>query len=202
MRNKEQIELSIEEYKGSNKVQISIPDETWTNYHFSKSEYNLRVAQINFNLSRNKKVIKELENVEEIDEKFNTYEWVIIISYYAMFHSVHALLRKIGIIVGKEHAHEITLNTLLYYFYFTKIIEDSLIEIFEDAETEAKRLISSYIYAKDERIKYQYKADQTSQEDNSKKILDNAITFVGRLKDISTNLSKELILTRLNRKTF
>ncbi|MFH1592047.1 MAG: HEPN domain-containing protein [Candidatus Woesearchaeota archaeon] len=200
VRNKGQIGLEIEEYKSSNKIQISIPDEIWVKHHFNKSEYNLRVAQINFNLNKDKEIIKKLENTEEIDPDFNTYEWVVIMAYYAMFHSVNALLRKIGIIVGKEHSHDITLNLLLYYFYFTKIIEDSLIEIFENTGEEAKKLISSYIYAKDERVKYQYKADQATQEKNAKKILNGAVIFVNKLKEISTSLNKDLVLIRLGKR--
>ena len=90
VRNKGQIGLEIEEYKSSNKIQISIPDEIWVKHHFNKSEYNLRVAQINFNLNKDKEIIKKLENTEEIDPDFNTYEWVVIMAYYAMFHSVNA----------------------------------------------------------------------------------------------------------------
>ncbi|MBI2130077.1 hypothetical protein HYU07_07680 [Candidatus Woesearchaeota archaeon] len=33
------------------------------------------------------------------------------------------------------------------------------------------------------------------------KILDNAATFVSRLKDIDKTLSKELVLSKLNKKT-
>ena len=62
-------------------------------------------------------------------------------SYYAMFHSVNALLRKIGIKVGKEHAHEITKNLLLHCFYHTKIIEDELLKIYENAEEKATELV-------------------------------------------------------------
>jgi len=75
-----------------------------------------------------------LEKTQEYDPEFNTYEWVIIMGYYAMFHSVNALLRKIGVKVGKQYAHDITTNLLLYYFYYTKIIEDELLKIYENAE--------------------------------------------------------------------
>ena len=70
-------------------------------------------------------------------------------SYYAMLHSIKALLRKIGIEVGKEHTHEITKNLLLHYFYHTKIIEDELLKIYENAEEKATELVVSYIFAKE-----------------------------------------------------
>ena len=120
--NKSQVEIEVKKYKTDDKIKIMFPDEAWTKHHFSKADYNLRIARINFNLNDHKDFLKELEKTEEADPDFNTYEWVIIMGYYAMFHSVNALLRKIGLKIGKQYAHEITTNLLLYYFYYTKII--------------------------------------------------------------------------------
>jgi len=198
--NKNQVEIEIDQYKAGDKIKIMFPDETWTKHHFSKAEYNLRIARINFNLNENPDFIKELEKTEEPDPEFNTYEWVIIMSYYAMFHSVNALLRKIGIKIGKQYAHEITTNLLLYYFHYTRIIEDELLKIYENAEEKAKELVVSYIFAKEERTKYQYEVNLESQKKNAEKILNDAVNFVSRLKDIDKTLSKELVLTRLDKK--
>ena len=118
-----------------------------------------------------------------------------------MFHSVNALFRKIGVKIGKQYAHEITTNLLLYYFYYTKIIEDELLKIYENAEEKAKGLVVSYIFAKEERTKYQYEVNLESQRKDAEKILDDAVNFVSRLKDISKTLSKELVLAKLGKKT-
>lgn len=199
--NKGQVEIEVKSYKASDKIKIMFPDETWTKHHFSKADYNLRIARINFNLNDHKDFIKELEQAEEHDPEFDTYEWVIIMGYYAMFHSVNALLRKIGVKVGKEYAHEITTNLLLYYFYYTKVIEDELLKIYENAEEKAKGLVVSYIFAKGERTKYQYEVNLESQKKDAEKILNDAVNFVSRLKDIDRNLSKELVLAKLGKKT-
>ena len=193
--NKDQVEIEVKGYKAGDKIKIMFPDETWTKHHFSKANYNLRIARVNFNLNEHEDFIKELEQIEEPDPKFNTYEWVIIMSYYAMFHSVNALLRKIGVKVGKQYAHEITTNLLLYYFYYTKIIEDELLKIYENAEEV------SYIFAKEERIKYQYEVNLESQKKDAEKILNDAVNFISRLKDIDKTLSKELVLAKLGKKT-
>ena len=128
--NKNQVEIEVKSYKVQDKIKVMFPDEAWTKHHFSKSDYNIRIARINFNLNKHKDFLKELENLEEPDPEFNTYEWVIIMGYYAMFHSVNALLRKIGVKIGKQYAHEITTNLLLHYFYYTRIIEDELLKIY------------------------------------------------------------------------
>ena len=188
-------------YKIDDKIKIIFPDEGWTKHHFSKADYNLRTARINFNLNNHKDFLKELEKTEEADPDFNTYEWVIIMSYYAMFHSVNALLRKIGVKIGKQYAHEITTDLLIYYFYYTKIIEDELLKIYENAEEKAKELVVSYIFAKGERTKYQYEVNLESQKKDAEKILDDAVNFVSRFKDINKTLSKELVLAKLNKKT-
>ncbi len=160
--NKSQAEIEIISYKADDKIKIMLPDEIWAKHHFSKAEYNLRVARVNFNLNDHKEFIKELEQAD--DPAFNTYEWVIVMSYYSMFHSVNALLRKIGIKIGKEYAHEITTNLLLYYFFYTGIIEDELLKLYENAEEKAKGLVVSYIFAKEERTKYQYGVNLESQK--------------------------------------
>ncbi len=199
--NKSQVEVEAKSYKAQDKIKIMYADEVWTKHHFSKANYNLRIARINFNLNEHQDFLKELENLEEPDPEFNTYEWVIIMSYYAMFHSVNALLRKIGVKIGKQYAHEITTNLLLHYFYYTKIIEDELLKIYENAEEKAKGLVVSYIFAKEERTKYQYEVNLESQKKDAEQILEDAVNFVSRLKDISKTLSKELVLVKLGKKT-
>lgn len=199
--NKEQVEIEVKLYKSKDKIKIMFPDESWSKHHFDKAEYNLRVASINFNLNERKDFIKELEKTEEVDKEFNTYEWVVIMSYYSMFHSVNALLRKIGINVGKQYAHEITTNLLLYYFYYTRIIEDELIKIYENAEEKAKQLVVSYVFAKEERAKYQYNANIELQKKDAEKILNDARSFVNRLRDIEKTLSKELVLKKLGKQS-
>ncbi len=199
--NKNQVEIELEKYKIDDKIKVVYPDGVWTKYYFGKAEYNLRMARLNFNLNEHPDFMKELEKTKEHDAEFDTYEWVIIMSYYAMFHSVNALLRKIGVKVGKEHAHEITTNLLLYYFYYTKIIEDELLKIYENAEEKAKELVVSYIYAEGERTKYQYEVNLASQKKEAEDILDSAVNFVGRLKNIEKTLSKELVTARLGKKS-
>lgn len=195
--NKEQVEIEVRKYKADEKIKILLPDDNWAQHHFNKAEYNLRIARINFNLSNYPDIISKLEKTEELDKNFNTYEWVIVMGYYAMFHSVNALLRKIGVKIGKEFAHEITINLLLYYLYYTKIIEDELLNIYENAEEKAKDLVVSYIFAKEERTKYQYTPEQNSQRKDAEKILKDATNFVSRLKDINKTLSKELVANKL-----
>ncbi|MAF35990.1 hypothetical protein CL622_02630 [archaeon] len=199
--NKSQIEIEVKKYKEDSQIKILTPDEDWTQYHFSKAEYNLRVARLNFNLNTHKSYIKKLEQTEEIDSDFNTFEWVIIMGYYAMFHAVNALLRKIGVKVGKQYTHEITTNLLLHYFYYTKIIEDELLKIYQNAEEKATEFVVSYMFAKEERKKYQYEVSLTIQKKDTEKILHDATNFVSRLKDINQTISKELVLSRLGEKS-
>ena len=62
-------------------------------------------------------------------------------------------------------------------------------------------MIVSYIFAKEKRKEYQYEANIVSEEKEASKILDNAVNFVAKLKDIEKILSKELVLKRLNKKS-
>ena len=51
------------------------------------------------------------------------------------------------------------------------------------------------------RVKYQYSVDVDSQEQEAKEILENAMNFVSRLKEIDKTVSKELVLKRLDKKS-
>ena len=73
-------------------------------------------------------------------------------------------------------------------------------KIYENAEEKAKELVVSYIFAKEERTKYQYKVNLESQKKDAEKVLDDAVNFVSRLKDINKTLSKDLVLAKLNKK--
>jgi len=201
IENKNQVEIKIIEYKRDKKINLLPPGERWVKYHFDKSEYNLRMARINLNLNEHKDFIKILEDVKDVDTEFNTYEWVVIMSYYAMFHSVNALLEKIGIKVGKQYTHEITTDLFTYYLYHTKIIEDELLKTYKNAEKKAKELVVSYIQAKDQRKKYQYEVNIESQKKGPKDVFNNAVDFVSRLKNIEKTLSKEFVLKRLGKKS-
>lgn len=103
--------------------------------------------------------------------------------------------------LGKEYAHEITSNLLLHYFYYTRIIEDELLKIYERAEEQARKLVVSYIFAKEKRIHYQYSASTESAETEAGKILEDAAIFVSRLEEIEKTLSKELVMARLGKKS-
>ena len=48
--------------------------------------------------------------------------------------------------------------------------------------------------------KYQYKVNLESQKKDAEKVLDDAVNFVSRLKDINKTLSKDLVLAKLNKK--
>lgn len=109
-------------------------------------------------------------------------------------------MRKIGIKAGKQFAHEIVTNLLLYYFYYTKIIEDELLKVYENAEEKAKQLVVSYVFAKEERTKYQYDAGAKSQKNEAGMILNDAADFIIRLKDIEKTLNKELVIRKLGKK--
>ena len=72
---------------------------------------------------------------------------------------------------------------------------------YENAEEKSKGMVVSYIFAKEERTKYQYDVNLDSQKKDAEKILEDAVCFVSRLKDLNRSLSKELLLVKLNKKS-
>jgi len=85
--NKTQLEIDFKSYY-ANKIIREIPaNQRLAKVHIGKAFHNLDFA--NFTLTNQDKINKRLK-----DETY--FDWVIIISYYAMYHSAMALLYKLG----------------------------------------------------------------------------------------------------------
>jgi len=60
--NKRQVEVEVKSYESQDKIKIMLPDEAWTKHHFSKADYNLRIARINFNLNEHQDFLKRAKS--------------------------------------------------------------------------------------------------------------------------------------------
>jgi hypothetical protein len=74
-----------------------------------KSRKNFTVANLMFKISEQDKFKKNLA----LPQDFETYEWVIAVSYYAMYVSALAALAKLGF---KSKSHAATINVLEQYY--------------------------------------------------------------------------------------
>ena len=75
----------------------------------TKSRKNFAVANLLFNISEKDELKKSLN----LAYGFETFEWVIIVSYYSMYASALAALAKLGL---KSKSHAATIAILEYHY--------------------------------------------------------------------------------------
>ncbi len=139
--------------------------------HLNKAFHNLDFA--NFTLSNQKDINKRVE-----DETY--FDWVIVISYYAMYHSAMALLYKLGY---KASTHLATICVLckkcLGKTLNKKDIE-KISNILELNEEEIKEIGK----AKERRERASYSGSVFFEKNLAEMTLDDARKFINKIADI------------------
>lgn len=137
-----------------------------------KGERDLQVATANFDFGKNEK---------NTNLKSAFFNWVVVISYYSMFHSARGALAKIKVYVSDDNVHEAVLNGMYHYYAYQGIIEKKVYYMLEDAKEardKAIKLIEKLELARKDRGDVNYQVAQAVIENASKKTLDNAKEFI------------------------
>lgn len=127
--------------------------------------------------------IKELLNYPE-DVTF--FDWVIVCSYYSIFHSAQALLgtKKIKI---SSRLHYATLIAFAKQFIINDELEEELFSIYEDVEERAKELLEIFEEEKKKRGKFQYHRLSNSNIEPAQKSIENARKFLDAIEKVLVN---------------
>ena len=150
-----------------------------------KSRKNFAVANILFKIS-------DLENIKKllsIASDFEMYDWVIIVSYYAMYSSALAALAKLGF---KSKSHAATIAVLEYNYVKEnnknedkiKALEQDDIHKLARAYVLSEQFITKLIQTKTKRETAQYDATPSITRENAKKALDDAEEFISKIEEI------------------
>ncbi len=113
---------------------------------------------------------------------------------FSAFHMARALLEKEGIKIKTESSiHAITYDALVYFFYLNKKLEKRLIESFIIAKEEsfeimeeqrASEMIQDFLYEKRKRSTFTYKMGSELVKSKAKTSLDRATNFYNDLKEL------------------
>ena len=151
-------------------LRITNPNNSLSESHMQKADHNLVV-------------MTDLE-------KFGHEDWIVIVAYYAMYHSALAVLSKIGL-DSKDHA---TTVAVLEYF-FGEQIEKDLLKEFRKLKDKKEFLEEKYIdylwKMKSDREKVQYGVSINYKETN--KIIKNSRDFVTKIKLLLEELDEKII---------
>ncbi len=108
------------------------------------------------------------------------YNWVIIVSYYAMYISALAALAKLGY---KSQSHAATL-TILEYNYVHQGLEIKDLHKLTKAHALSEALITKLIQTKTRRETAQYDATPAISKQNALSSLEDAQEFITKIEEI------------------
>jgi len=126
-----------------------------------------------------KKAVSDLQTMDYL-YKGNKTDWVASAAFYAMYHSLLALLYKLGY---ESRNQECTINAIEYFIQQKVIsLEHEHIDVIRSAQQRENK------DAKSLREEFQY-GTKTSMEDKiCKKSMENAKKFVDRIKEVLIEL--------------
>lgn len=172
--NKESLNKAFQSYKKKGIIKkIGIAPRI-AKIHIDKSYHNLDFA--NF-------TIKNQDNITKRIESETYYDWVIIISYYAMYHSAMALLYDLGY---KADTHLATICVLCKEC-LGKTLDKADIEKISDALSLSEEEIKDIGRAKERRQRASYSGSISFEKHLAEMTLDDARKFVNKIADIQSS---------------
>ncbi len=146
---------------------------------WQKAVNDLLLAEKLLQISTNKK----LKEVLSLGEDNTFFDWVVVCSYFSIFHATQALLglKKIKIINRLHHA---TLTSFAKHFIINDELAEELFFIYEDAETKAKDLLDILEEEKGKRGLFQYHRLSRHNLDPAKDSVENAKKFLATVQEV------------------
>ena len=149
-----------------------------------KSRKNFSVANLLFKISEQ----EDMRKLLSLSSDFEMYDWVIIVSYYAMYTSALAALAKLGF---KSKSHVTTITVLEHHYISeekdknnSKTLEQKDIHKLVKAYAISEQLITKLIQTKTKRETAQYDATPSITREMAKTSLDDANEFITKIEEI------------------
>ena len=142
-----------------------------------KARKNFTIANLMFKISEQDEFKKTLA----LSKDFETYEWVIVVSYYSMYVSALAALAKLGF---KSKSHSATIIVLeQYYVHKQKNLEAKHIQQLTKAYALSEDLINKLIRTKTKRETAQYEATPGISRENAVSALEDTEEFITKVEE-------------------
>lgn len=142
-----------------------------------KARKSFTVANLMFRISEH----EDLKKILTLASEFETYDWVIIVSYYSMYVSALAALAKLGF---KSKSHAATIVVLGYYYvHKQKNLEAKHIQQLTKAYVLSEDLINKLIQTKTQRETAQYDATPAISRENAISALADAEEFITKIEE-------------------
>ena len=162
----------------------------FVDFFMANAESSLRTASILQQISDE----NALKETLKVGMDFESYLWVIVSSYYAMFYAATAILAKQGIRATGQIVHKVTADALIHFFGSNEKLA-KLLEQYEEAQAvglelvgreelmkrmtkKADELIIAYEGERKKRSKFQYDIGVQAKRGYAQASLERAKDFV------------------------
>jgi len=178
MKRAESLKRKIDRYMFKEQLFRNQEYKKLENPFLLKSRKNFSVANLLFNISEK----EELKKALSLGSGFETYDWVIIVSYYSMYTSALAALAKLGF---KSKSHAATIAVLEYHYVRNgNALEARHLHKLSRAYALSEELITKLIETKTKRETAQYDATPSISRENAKTALEDAEEFITKIEEI------------------
>lgn len=179
MRQAKDIEKEYSLLIKAKDMSIKENSEVQSHLKWQKAINDLALAKGLLKISTSKKI----KDVLDYPENTTFFDWVIVCSYYSIFHAAHALLglKKIKIVNRMHHA---TMISFAKHYIINKELEDELFFIYKDVERKARNLLEIFEEEKYKRGLFQYHRLSKNNLDPAKESVENAEIFLDVVNEI------------------
>ena len=144
----------------------------------AKARKNFTVGNLLLNISEQ----EELKKMIGLPADFETYDWVIIVSYYSMYTSALAAIARLGF---KSKSHAATIAVLEHHYVNeSKSLETKDLHKLVKAYAISEQLITKLIQTKTKRETAQYDATPEISKEMAQTALNDADEFITKLEEI------------------
>ncbi|MEA3343744.1 MAG: HEPN domain-containing protein [archaeon] len=171
LEDRRELEKDFGRYMRTGQVRRIGKQERLSNIHIEKAFHNLDFA--NFTLSDQNRVNKRIVNETYFD-------WVIIISYYAMYHAALSMLYEMGF---KSSSHLGTICVLCKECMGKNLNEDDITKISQAMDVNEEE-IKGLGRAKERREKASYSGSITFEKHLAEMTITDARKFINKIADI------------------
>jgi uncharacterized protein (UPF0332 family) len=168
----------------------------FVDFFMANAESSLRTASILQEISDE----NALKETLKVGMDFESYLWVIVSSYYAMFYAATAILAKQGIRTTGQIVHKVTADVLIHFFGSNEKLA-KLLEQYEEAQAvglelvgredlmkrmqkKADELIIAYEGERKKRSKFQYDIGVQAKKGYAQTSLERAKDFVFEIRKL------------------
>jgi uncharacterized protein (UPF0332 family) len=150
-----------------------------SNLKWQKAINDLSLAEGLLKVSTSEKIKDDLGYSKNI----TFFDWVIVTSYYSIFHAAQALLglKKIKISSRMHHA---TLIAFAKHFIVNGELEAELFLLYENAESKAGEMLDIFEEEKGKRGMFQYHRLSKNNLDSAKESVGNAKIFLEAVQEV------------------